>query len=177
MLTLIQQSYATILDSIQQAIILIYYYSHNNLSRYNTPINTASQYVTIILLIQHSNTLLYSNWYSKLIYSYTLIDTTVHMLQPKQQAKIWYPEYKNTAWLSMNKAAARPLLEDPRRCAHQERLGGRQANCPRLWILCYYCVFSVLSFVLSISASPKTHKPRGRASDVSTISTCFFFML
>ena len=80
-----------------------------------------------------------------------------------------------TPFLSMNKVTARPLLEDPRRCAHQERLGGRHANHPRLWTSsCYYIVFfSVLPFVLSISASPKTNKPRGRALDVSTISTCF----
>jgi len=36
-----------------------------------------------------------------------------------------------------------------------------------------YWFFSVLPFVLLDIHYPKTHKPRGRASDVSTISTCF----
>ena len=67
-----------------------------------------------------------------------------------------------------------PLLEDPRRCAHQERLGGRYTNNPRLWLLCYYTVFTVFAICVT-DIYPKTHKPRGRASDVSTISTCFFY--
>ena len=36
-----------------------------------------------------------------------------------------------------------------------------------------YCFFLFCHLCYSISAYPKTHKPRGRASDVSTISTCF----
>ena len=40
-----------------------------------------------------------------------------------------------------------------------------------------YCFFLFCHLCYSISAYPKTHKPRGRASDVSTISTCFSFML
>ena len=97
--------------------MLIYSYWYNNLIRYYISIDTANYYVPILLLIQQSICYNPSN-------------------------KLWYNTLntKNTAWLSMNKAAACPPLEDPRRCAHQERLGGRQANYPRLWILCYYIV-------------------------------------
>ena len=119
---------------IQQAIMLIYHYWFNNQIRLYTPITTASYYVNIPLLIQQTIMLIYSYWYNNLIHYYNLIQ--IYMPQPSN--KLWYDTLntKNTAWLSMNKAAARPLLEDPRRCAHQERLGGRQANCPRLWISC-----------------------------------------
>ena len=64
---------------------------------------------------------------------YMTLDTTTNL---------WHdtPNIKPIA-LSMNKATARPLLEDPHRCAYQERLGGCQANYPRLWFSCYYIVF------------------------------------
>ena len=37
-------------------------------------------------------------------------------------------------------------------------------------------VFTVLPFVFFDICRTEDHKPRGRASDVSTISTCFFFL-
>jgi hypothetical protein len=54
------------------------------------------------------------------------------------------------ATLSMNKATARPLLEDPHRCAYQERLGGRHATTQdyEFRVIILYCFFPVLPFVL-----------------------------
>ena len=57
---------------------------------------------------------------------------------------------------------------------YQERPGGRHAKHPCL--LCYHILFSVLPFVLFDICRTEDHKPRGRASDVSTLSTCFFFL-
>ena len=76
--------------------------------------------------------------------------------------------------LSMNKATACPLLEDPPPMRIPGAARRTPRHYPRLWILCYYIVFFLFCHLCySISAYPKTHKPRGRASDVSTISTCF----
>ena len=49
----------------------------------------------------------------------------------------------------MNKVTARPLLEDPHRCAYQERLGGRQATVQDYEFRVIILIFSVLPFVLS----------------------------
>ena len=63
---------------------------------------------------------------------------------------IWHDTLntKPIALLSMNKATARPLLEDPRRCAYQERLGGRHATIQDYEFCVIILVFSVLPFVL-----------------------------
>ena len=65
----------------------------------------------------------------------------------------------------------------PHRCAYQERLGGRHATIQDYEFRVIILFFSVLPFVLLDIRYPKTHKPRGRASDVSTISTCFSLWL
>jgi len=50
----------------------------------------------------------------------------------------------------------------------------RPSSSPRLcYVLLSYCVLCFAMFVIRYPRT-KTHKPRGRASDVSTISTCFF---
>ena len=101
---------------------------------------------TILLMIQQTITSLYSNWYSKRPYYHT------H----------WYnnPLRNSAPLLTMNKATARPLLENPRRCAHQERLGGRQTNYPRLWTLCNYIAFSV--FAICVIRYPHRRRPISR---------------
>ena len=66
-----------------------------------------------------------------------------------------------------------PLLEDPHRCAYQERLGGRHATIQDYEFCVIILFFSVLPFVLFDIRLSEDPKPRGRASDVSTISTCF----
>ena len=48
----------------------------------------------------------------------------------------------------MNKATAHPLLEDPHRCASQERLGGRHAIIQDYEFRVIILFFSVLPFVL-----------------------------
>ena len=44
------------------------------------------------------------------------------------------------------------------------------------YAFCVIILFTVLPFVLSDICRTEDHKPRGRASDVSTISTCIFYM-
>ena len=67
----------------------------------------------------------------------------------------------------------------PHRRAYQERLGGRHATIQDYEFRVIILSYSVLPFVLLDIRLPEAHKPQGRASDVSTISTCFFslFML
>jgi hypothetical protein len=53
---------------------------------------------------------------------------------------------------------------------YQERPGGRNIQD---YVICVsYCFFSVMSFVLFDICRTENHKPRGRASGVSAISTC-----
>jgi hypothetical protein len=66
---------------------------------------------------------------------------------------------------------------DAHGCASSGAAGGTQrpSSSPRLcYVLLSYCVLCFAMFVIRYPRT-KTHKPRGRASDVSTISTCFFF--
>ena len=111
------------------------------------------QHVNIILWIQHSNTLLYSKWYNQLFYANTLLHSAIIYEQGDRLPAAGGPPPMRTP------GAARRTLRQP----------SKTMNC----VLLYCVFFPVLPFVLSISASPKTNKPRGRASDVSTISTCF----
>ena len=67
------------------------------------------------------------------------------------------------------------LPREPTGCASPGAAGGTQrpSPCPRLChVLLSYCV---LCFAICVIRYPrtKTYKPQGRASDVSTISTCF----
>ena len=92
-------------------------------------------------------------WYNNLICYYTPSDTTIsrHYI-PTDTANYhtpihWYnsPLRNSTPLLTMNTATARPLLEDPCGCAHQERLGGRHTTSPRPQTLRYYIVFPVFA--------------------------------
>ena len=72
--TRIQQSYVTILQLIQ-TILILHPSGYNNLLRYHIPIDTASYYVPILLLILQAIMLLYYHWYlipqpSLLIYNH-----------------------------------------------------------------------------------------------------------
>ena len=70
------------------------------------------------------------------------------------------------------------LPREPTGCASLGAAGGTQhpSSRPRLChVLLSYCVLCFAIFVIRYPRT-KTYKPRGRASDVSTISTCFFFM-
>ena len=107
----------------------------NNLICYYTPSDTTNYHITIFQLIQQTIILPYSYWYNNLLQNFTPL-------------------------LTMNKATARPLLEEPRGCAHQEWPGGRQAHYPRLWILCYYIVFSC--FAICVNRYPHHRRPISR---------------
>ena len=91
------------------------------------------------------------HWYSNLWRTILLqIQQSITPLQSicnKQSKNLWYDTLntRTITLLFMIKATACPLLEDPRRCAYQEWLGGRQTNYPRLWISCYYIVFPVFA--------------------------------
>ena len=70
------------------------------------------------------------------------------------------------------------LPREPTGCASPGAAGGTQhpSPCPRpCHALLSYCVLCFAIFVIRYPRT-KTYKPRGRASDVSTISTCFSFM-
>ena len=62
--------------------------------------------------------------------------------------------YRN---LTQNKATACPLLEDPHRCAYQERLGGHHATFQdyefRVIVLFFFC-FAIVLFDIRLSEDP-----------------------
>ena len=71
------------------------------------------------------------------------------------------------------------LPREPTGCASPRAAGGMHCPrpCPRL---CHFMLsYCVLCFAICVIRYPltKTYKPRGRASDVSTISTCFLFVM
>ena len=136
--------YDLMLLLIQNPITSLYYNWYSN-SWYNWHNNPATCYTTLIIdTTIHDN--LYNTSYSNICNElpYSLIQqsmtnhpttntaiyyiTILYMHQSKQQPMIWHSEYKDYRTITTNKATARPLLEDPRRCAYQERLGGRQTN-------------------------------------------------
>ena len=127
-------------------------------------------YIAMIYLTTVNTTLL---WYNKRNTLIILIQQQLILLYTTDTTRyeIWIQ--KPIALLSMNKATTRCCWRTPpMRTPGAARRTPRQS--PRQWILCYYTVFLLFChFCYSISAYPKTHKPRGRASDVSTISTCF----
>ena len=97
----------------------------------------------------------YSNYYVLMIYIvtayYILMITIPGERPPCTHSRDWGP---------------------PPDAPYQERPGGRHAKHPRICLLCYHIVFfPVLPFVLFDICRTEDHKPRGRASDVSTIST------
>ena len=119
-------------------------------------------------LIQQSHLLIYNNDSASFLMPlwYSWYKTLITYLY--NYSKTWHSEYY--PWTRRPPAR---YWRTPHRCAYQERLGGRHATIQDYEFRVIILFFSVLPFVLSISAYPKTHKPRGRASDVSTISTCF----
>ena len=74
----------------------------------------------------------------QIILIYILLDTTLVMNY----------EYKADRIITHEHGVRPPLLEDPHRCAYQERLGGRHANLQD-YDFCVIILFSpVLQFVL-----------------------------
>ena len=70
----------------------------------------------------------------------------------------------------------------PRMRMRLERKDGRQASlktktCYLCYIMCFSCFCHLCYMCYEISTGRKTNKPRGRASAVSTISTCFLMLL
>ena len=113
---------------------LNYYYTTRIQQAFLCPYDTMDTILIsyILQLIQQPNTMItlivYITWYNK-------------------RYAIWIQ--KPIAFLSMNKATARPLLlEDPHRCAYQERLGGRHATIQDYEFRVIILFFSVLPFVL-----------------------------
>ena len=115
-----------------------------------------------MLLIQQAIMFLYSYWYNK---PYATTQA------PRYDVILWIPKYRMIIHEQGDRSPAAggpPPMRTPGAARRTPRQLSKTIN-----FVLVYCVFSVLPFVLLISASPKTHKPRGRASDVSTISTCF----
>ena len=108
----------TLLWSISLQLILHYY----ELARY-------SQYYIATLSLVTANTKLY--WY-------ILLDTTL----------VTNYEYKADRIITHEHGVRPPLLEDPHRCAYQERLGGRHANLQDYDFCVIILFFPVLQFVL-----------------------------
>ena len=66
------------------------------------------------------------------------------MQQSKQQAMIWYSEYQKYRVIIHEQGGHSPAAGEPRRCAHQERLGGRHAKTTKtknfvLYIVFFFC--------------------------------------
>ena len=100
----IQQSYVTILQLIQTILILypsgynnlLRHHGYNNLLRHHIPIDTASYYVPILLLILQAIMLLYYHWY--LIQQPSLLIYTID--SASFPIILWYFDTKpNTATL------------------------------------------------------------------------------
>ena len=114
----------------------------------------------MIILIQQQLIPLYTTWYNTRYAIWLLIQQQIYDMTLRiQSLSHYYP------WTWRPPAAAGG---PPHRCADQVRLGGRHATIQdyefRVIILLFF-LFCHLCY--SISAYPKTHKPRGRASDVS----------
>ena len=105
---------------------MILWYNNNNTNKIYSTTDTITVN-TMIILTQQQIMPLYITWYNT-------------------RYEIWIQ--KPIAFLSMNKATTRPLLEDPHRCAHQERLGGRHATIQDYEFCVIILFFSVLPFVL-----------------------------
>ena len=117
---------------------------------------TASHMLLYNPMLQHSNKLLYSNRYNKLLYANILLHSVILYEQGDRPPATGGP----------------PPMRIPGAARRTPR------HYPRLCISCYYIVFFLFCHLCySISAYPKTHKPRRRASDVSTISTCFLYVI
>ena len=170
----IQQLKDTILLT-QQSTIPLYMPWYNNLYGM-TPIQ---QRIYLLddtwynnLYIMTLDTAISSNnlqqWFSKLSYALKILWYKTLIIYLYNKSMTWHSEYY--PWTRRPPARC---WRTPHRCAHQKRLGGRHATIQDYEFRVIILFFSVLPFVLLDIHYPKTHKPRGRASDVSTISTCF----
>ena len=122
-------------------------------------------------------------WYNKLICYYTPSDTTISrhyiptdtandhtpILILTQQSPTKLRSTINHKHGDLSPAAGGPLrIRTPGAAGRTPHQFSKTPNSVLL-----YCFSCSCHLCYPISASPKTHKPRGRASDVSTISTCF----
>ena len=83
------------------------------------------------------------------------------------------PSYYTTIWL------ATPGRRKTPSDAHAHGATARTQSpktMPKNCHLCYHIVFTVMPFVLYDIYRTEDHKRRGRASKISTISTCFSFV-
>jgi len=160
------QSYDTI-DTINSSLSYKWYSNPNEMIL----LHNNQQY----LHMTRYNNFIYNTWYNNK-YTYTmLLDTAISILWHSiQQSQLliynndsasfpmplcysWYitiltylttnPRH-DTRTISMNKATACPLLEDPPRCAHQKRQGGRHATIQDYEFRVIILFFSVLPFML-----------------------------
>ena len=112
----------------------------------------------------------YSNYHISMIHIATATITSLWFILLQPITSLWslYPVNVRHAPIA---ATGGPPPDAP----YQERPGGRHAKHPRICLCVIILFFSVLPFVLFDICRTEDHKPRGRASDVSTISTCVFF--
>ena len=122
----------------------------------------------------------YSNYHVYMIYLVTATITSSDLICHSNYYVLWLILLQpiTSSWslypVNVRHAPITATGGPPPDAPYQERPGGRHAKQPRLCLLCYHIVFSVLPFVLFDICRTEDHKPRGRASDVSTISTCVF---
>ena len=88
-----------------------------------------SSYVTMIHTVSTTITqaLCYSNYYASMIYIYSSYVAIIYrtLLHSHINTNLCILFRPITTIMQQAMTTACPLLEDPRRCAHQERLGGR----------------------------------------------------
>ena len=159
------------------------YYTHNTSAIYPAYITwnqqSSSSHVTISL-IHHFSTITGSK----------ALSTSLSAMSPDSSQPIAIIIYYRPHGLFNMLSNEQPLIPDhgsrltlpklprePTGCASPGAAGGTQcpSPCPRLChVLLSYCVWCFAILVIRYPRT-KTYKPRGRASDVSTISTCFSY--
>ena len=129
-------------------------------------------YVFMISLVTTSTTSQWSPLLQHLIRRNILLNTIgrTALLIMLSNEQPFIPDYGSRLTLPK-------LPREPTGCTSPGAAGGTQRPrpCPRL---CHFMLsYCVLCFAICVIRYPqtKTYKPRGRASDVSTISTCFSF--
>ena len=95
-----------------------------------------SSYVTTLHTVSTTipQALCYSNYYVYMTYIYSSYVAITYrtLLHSPINTNLCILFRTITPIIQQAMTPACPLLEDPRRCAHQERLGGRYTNNPRL---------------------------------------------
>ena len=151
----------------------------------STTIATAS--TTSLCLYYYKYLLrLYDPYYYNIYHATTISTATAPNMS--QCIMIYYRPHGLISMLSKEQPllpdhGSRPTLpklpREPTGCASLGAAGGTQRPSPRprlCHVLLSYCVLCFAIFVIRYPRT-KTYKPRGRASDVSTISTCFSFVM